>query len=112
LERLSDGGRLILPLTTDASFQATSSGKFDVAQMAKRGAVFRIQRRGTDFDVRWLFPAAYILAEGVRDPESEAALANAFQIGDPKKVTRLYRTDDLPAERCWLQGRGWCLAYG
>lgn len=111
LERLNDGGRLILPLTTDASLQASSSGQFEVAQMAKRGAVFRIQRRETDFDARWLFPAAYILAEGVRDSESEAALANAFQVGDPKKVTRLYRTDDLPSERCWLQGRGWCLAY-
>ena len=111
LERLSDGGRLILPLTTDASLHSNSSGKFDVIQMAKRGAVFRIQRRGTDFDARWLFPAAYILAEGVRDPESEAALATAFENGDPKEVTRLYRTADLPSERCWLRGRDWCLAY-
>ena len=79
--------------------------------MAKRGAVFLIERRGTEFDAHWLFPAAYILAEAVRDPASEAALAHAFDQGDPRKVTRLYETDDLSDDRCWLRGDGWCLAY-
>jgi len=26
-------------------------------------------------------------------------------------VTRLYRDQDIPDERCWLRGQGWCLAY-
>ena len=79
--------------------------------MARRGAVFLIDRKGSDFHARWLIPAAYMLAEGMRDPISEAALANAFKKGDGQKVTRLYRRDDIPAETCWLQGKGWCLAY-
>jgi protein-L-isoaspartate(D-aspartate) O-methyltransferase len=111
LEGLSDGGRLILPLTTDASVRASAEGTIDFANIARRGAVFRIERRGAEFDARWVCPAAYILAEGIRDPISEAALVNAFEIGDYQKVTRLYRSDEMPAERCWLQGSGWCLAY-
>lgn len=111
LDRLADNGRLILPLTTDESVRPSDWGTFDAAKMARRGAVFRIERRGSDFYARWVCPAAYILAEGVRDKVSEAALAHAFENGDSRKVTRLYRSDDLPADRCWLQGEGWCLAY-
>jgi protein-L-isoaspartate(D-aspartate) O-methyltransferase len=111
LDRLSDGGRLILPLTTDASVRANDEGTVDFANMARLGAVFRIERKAADFHACWICPAAYILAEGVRDKISEAALANAFRKGDGQKVTRLYRSDEIPAERCWLQGNGWCLAY-
>ena len=47
----------------------------------------------------------------MRDAESEAALATAFEKGRMQEVTRLYRRDDVPAEDCWLRGKGWCLAY-
>jgi protein-L-isoaspartate(D-aspartate) O-methyltransferase len=111
LDGLLEAGRLILPLTTDANVRATEDGALDYAKMARRGAVFQITRFGTEFSARWILPAAYILAEGVRDKVSEAALALAFEKGDGKKVTRLYRSDDLPEDRCWLRGVGWCLAY-
>jgi len=111
LDGLVEAGRLILPLTTDASVRATEDGAFDYAKMARRGAVFKIERLGTEFSAQWICPAAYILAESVRDKESEAALALAFEKGDGKKVTRLYRSDDLTEDRCWLRGVGWSLAY-
>ena len=111
LNRLSDNGRLILPLTTDESVLPSGSGTVDVSKMSRRGAVFLIERKGTDFNACWICPAAYILAEGMRDPVSEAALAKAFKNGDGQKVTRLFRSDEIPAERCWLKGNGWCLAY-
>jgi protein-L-isoaspartate(D-aspartate) O-methyltransferase len=111
LDGLSDNGRLILPLTTDESVRPSDLGALDPAKMARRGAVFRIERRGIDFFANWVCPAAYIPAEGVRDKASEAALARAFETGNSRKVTRLYRSDDLPADRCWLRGDGWCLAY-
>jgi hypothetical protein len=38
-------------------------------------------------------------------------LNSAFETGDGIKVTRLYRSDDIPAERCWVRAPGWCLAY-
>jgi len=96
LERLTDGGRLILPMTTN---QWT-------------GAVFRIERQTSQFSVQWISPVAIIPCNGARDETSEAALAEAFKKGDWKRVARLYRNnDDVPDDRCWLRGSGWCLAY-
>jgi protein-L-isoaspartate(D-aspartate) O-methyltransferase len=48
---------------------------------------------------------------GNRDEVSERALADAFAKGGWEKVTRLYRNQDIPEERCWVRGSGWCLAY-
>ena len=95
LERLTDGGRLILPMTTN---QWT-------------GAVFRIERQTSQFSVQWISPVA-ITPCNARDETLEAALAEAFKKGDWKRVARLYRNnDDVPDDRCWLRGSGWCLAY-
>jgi hypothetical protein len=41
----------------------------------------------------------------------EAALAQAFKKDDCVRVTRLYRNDDVPEDRCWLRASGWCMAY-
>jgi protein-L-isoaspartate(D-aspartate) O-methyltransferase len=106
LDGLADGGRLILPLTTDQGFSASEPG-----QMVRRGAIFRIVRRGAAFDARWISPVAIFRCESARDTASEAALAAAFANGGWDRVTRLYRGDDIPAERCWLRAPGWCLAY-
>jgi protein-L-isoaspartate(D-aspartate) O-methyltransferase len=106
LDRLNDGGRLILPLTTNMGF--TSS---DWSNMHLRGAVFLVTRVMEDFRAQWISPVAIFPCEGMRDEESEKALAAAFQSGEYKRVTRLYRTDDVPSERCWVRAPGWCLAY-
>ncbi len=106
LDRLHDGGRLILPLTTDRGF--TSS---DWSNMHLRGAVFLVTRDGEEFKAQWVSPVAIFPCEGMRDQESEEALAAAFESGQQKRVTRLYRTNDVPASQCWVRGRGWCLAY-
>jgi protein-L-isoaspartate(D-aspartate) O-methyltransferase len=73
--------------------------------------VFRIARRGNDFLAQRISAVAIFPCEGMRDAESEAALAAAFEKGRAQEVTRLYRHDDLPEENCWLRGMGWCLAY-
>lgn len=106
LDRLSEGGRLILPLTTDEGFRSSARG-----DIRRRGAVFRIERRGADFLARWVSGVAIFPCEGARDPASEAALAQAFTVERWREVTRLYRRDDPPAEQCWLRAPGWCLAY-
>ena len=91
-----------MPLTTNKDDRANVS----------YGAVFRIERRAPDFLAQWITPVAIIPGEGVRDETSDAALAEAFKKGDCKRVTRLYRNnDDVPDDRCWLRGSGWCLAY-
>jgi protein-L-isoaspartate(D-aspartate) O-methyltransferase len=106
LDRLADGGRLILPMTSDQGFGANSPER-----MASAGAVFRIERRGHDYLASWISPVAIFPCAGSRDEVSERALAEAFAKGGWQQVTRLYRDQEIPEERCWLRGSGWCLAY-
>lgn len=106
LDRLAEGGRLILPLTTDKGFRTLDPGP-----MQRRGAVFAIERRGDAFLARWISAVAIFPCEGMRDPESEAALAEGFEKGGWDQVRRLHRGDDVAPERCWLRAPGWCLAY-
>jgi protein-L-isoaspartate(D-aspartate) O-methyltransferase len=101
LDRLAEGGRLILPLT-EAGFP-----QGDV----RRGAVFRIERHGDDYAVRRISAVAIFPCAGGRDDVAGTALAGAFAHGDAENVTRLYRHDDVPDQNCWLKGKGWCLAY-
>ena len=101
LDRLKQGGRLILPLTTDRNFGGPGPAM-------NEGAVFRIERRGDAFLARWISPVAIYPAEGARDPESEAALAAAFaKGGGGRQVTRLYRGADIPDVGCWLKAPDW-----
>jgi protein-L-isoaspartate(D-aspartate) O-methyltransferase len=106
LDRLADGGRLILPMTSDQGFGAKARER-----MAKAGAVFRIERRREDYFANWILPVAIFPCAGSRDETSERALAEAFAKGGPEQVTRLYRHQEIAEERCWLRGPEWCLAY-
>jgi protein-L-isoaspartate(D-aspartate) O-methyltransferase len=107
LDRLADGGRLILPMTSDQGFLANAPER-----VARAGGVFRIERRGKDYLAYWISGVAIFPCAGNRDEVSERALADAFAKGGWQKVTRLHRDQDIPEERCWLRGSGWCLAYG
>jgi protein-L-isoaspartate(D-aspartate) O-methyltransferase len=106
LDRLRDGGRLILPLTTDKGFRSAGPGP-----ISRRGAVFLITRQGPDYLARWVSPVAIYPCAGMRDETSEHALAAAFEKADWTRVTRLYRTANLPEEQCWLRSEGWSLTY-
>ncbi len=105
LDRLKEGGRLVLPLTTDDGFSSLGRG------MRPRGAVFVITRQGEEFSARCVSGVAIYPCAGMRDAKSEKALAIAFGNDGLKRVTRLYRTEDIPEDRCWLKGPGWCFAY-
>jgi protein-L-isoaspartate(D-aspartate) O-methyltransferase len=80
LERLTDGGRLILPTTANQGFMA------DDPTNATSGAVFHIERRTSQFSVQCISPVRIIPCDGARDETSEAALAEAFKKGDCKRV--------------------------
>jgi len=120
LDGLRDGARLILPMGSrlplgppGAGSKEAGSGKADMAKLMRlyqSQVVFRVERRGDEFHVTPGVPAAFIPAEGA-DEASEAALVAALEKGGAKNVTRLYRGGDVPDERCWLRGEGWCLAY-
>jgi protein-L-isoaspartate(D-aspartate) O-methyltransferase len=106
LDGLADGGRLIMPMTSDQGFGSTAPER-----TASAGAVFRIERSAASYLARWISPVAIFPCAGGRDEASERALAAAFADGGWQKVTRLYRDEDVSDERCWLRGPGWCLAY-
>ena len=106
LDSLAEGGRLILPLTTHKGFLGSGLSRVQIF-----GAVFRIERHGSEYLAQWITSVAIIPCEGGRDDVSEKALAKAFAKGGEDRVTRLYRTDDLPEDRCWLRAPGWSLAY-
>jgi protein-L-isoaspartate(D-aspartate) O-methyltransferase len=106
LDRLADGGRLILPMTSDQGFFAKAPER-----VARAGGVFRIERRGKDYLAYWISGVAIFPCAGSRDEVSERALADAFAKGGWQKITRLYRNQEIPEERCWVRGSGWCLAY-
>jgi protein-L-isoaspartate(D-aspartate) O-methyltransferase len=109
LDGLKDGGRLILPLTTDQAFGTPPSGATD---FHRHGGVFLVTRAGLDFYATLTSPVAIYPAVGARDAESEKALAAAFATGNAHKVTRLYRGGDRPLPgRCWLRTAEWALAY-
>ncbi|MSP88365.1 MAG: hypothetical protein EXQ92_06075 [Alphaproteobacteria bacterium] len=107
LDRLAEGGRLILPLTSNKGFMHNDPP----VPIARRGAFFRIERRMPEFHATWISPVAIIPCENERDEVSEAALAAALVNGRWQDVARLYRHNDIPRDRCWLQAPGWCLAY-
>ena len=107
LDRLNDGGRLILPLTSDKGFGENPEN----IPIQRRGAVFRIERHGVEYLAKWISAVAIFPCEGARDIESERALAAAFEKGGWERVTRLYRSSDLPDAQCWLKGPDWALAY-
>ncbi len=100
LDRLNDGGRLILPLTADKG-----------AADWRHGAVFRIERRGDEYLAKWISRGDMFPCEGTRDAASESALAAAFEKGGWERVTRLHRSGAVPDERCWLKTPDWALAY-
>jgi protein-L-isoaspartate(D-aspartate) O-methyltransferase len=106
LDGLTEGGRLILPLTTEQGF-----GKIEAEKMVQRGAVFRIERHGSEYLAKWISPVAIFPCAGNRDTATEQALATALEKGGVQNVTRLYRGKTIADDDCWLRGTDWCLAY-
>ena len=106
LDRLREGGRLVLPLTVSKGelWRSGAGGG--------RGAVFLVTHRGGGFDARRVSGVGIFHSASLRDPRDERALAAAFASGDGSEVTRLHRGDARPGEGCWLAGDGWCLTTG
>ena len=97
LDRLNDGGRLVLPLTASGDRPA--------------GAVFCFTRHGDDFRARYVSRTAFIPCEGLREESDGDALGAAFARGGAESVTRLVRGAPPPEEQCWLRGDGWSLCF-
>jgi protein-L-isoaspartate(D-aspartate) O-methyltransferase len=103
LDRLKQRGRVILPLTTDKGFAPVPRAD------ARRGGVFLITRDGDAFSAKWICGVAIYPCSGLRDPQSERALAEAFARGGWERVTKLIRGAEADPGRCWLKTPSWSL---
>ena len=101
LDALRIGGRIILPLTMSlaAEYRMTC------------GVIFLIERQADHYSARCMSTTVFYPCVGAHDAPSETTLVEAFQKGGWDKVTRLYRTDAIPEERCSVRAPGWSLAY-
>jgi protein-L-isoaspartate(D-aspartate) O-methyltransferase len=95
LDALRPGGRLLFPLTPRVGL----------------GGMLLITHSGigSDFQARFVQPAAFIACQGARDEGEADDLGKAFLRGDWRSVKSL-RRDGPPDASCWFAGRGWWLS--
>jgi protein-L-isoaspartate(D-aspartate) O-methyltransferase len=93
LDALTEGGRLVFPLTVEERW----------------GAMLRVERRGAGFAARFILDCGFIPCTGARDPAHDKALSEALTIRDRAAVRSLtrIRPDDAAL---WYAGDGWFLS--
>ena len=99
LDRLAEGGRLILPLTV-ARMQDEGGGGF----------MLKVVREGEAYAARFLSTVAIFPCAGARDDEANRRLRESFMRGDFASVKSLRRDAHERADTCWLHGEGFCLS--
>jgi protein-L-isoaspartate(D-aspartate) O-methyltransferase len=98
LERLREGGRMVLPLTVA------------MGQTLGKGVVVKITRRGDKFTAR---PVTYVViysCTGARDPELEPLLGMAMGTGKLMKPFVVRCDAHTQEERCMVHGPEVCLS--
>ena len=96
LERLADGGRMLLPLTVDAPVHGF-------------GGVLQVERRARGLDARFVCPVGIFPCTGARDPERNELLSKAYSTGFGP-VASLRTEPHEPDESCWMHSAGFCLS--
>jgi protein-L-isoaspartate(D-aspartate) O-methyltransferase len=96
LDRLRDGGRLVLPLTISAS------------PKIGQGVMLRITRRGETFPVDIVSPVGIYSAAGLRSGENEALLRESMATGAVLKVKSLRSDAHEPGESCLVHAAEGC----
>ena len=95
LDALADGGRLLLPMTTEQ----------------RGGFMLRLDRRGEELAARSVGWAGFYPCAGASSREDQAALAQAlYDAAGQRAVQSLRRDPHAKEESCWLHGNGWCLS--
>jgi protein-L-isoaspartate(D-aspartate) O-methyltransferase len=98
LDRLREGGRLILPITL-----ATS-------ETLGAGLMMKIVRRSNNFSARGLTTVGIYSCKSVRDPELEPLVRNALVTQALFKVQSLRRDAHEQEDTCLMHGKGVCFS--
>jgi protein-L-isoaspartate(D-aspartate) O-methyltransferase len=101
LDAVRDGGRLLVPLTSQLPGMPASIGK---------GFVVLLAQSGGDWSAKVASMVAIYSLVGARDSAMESKLGSAFMKGQIQVVTRLRRDPHEPAASCWLHGTTNCLS--
>jgi protein-L-isoaspartate(D-aspartate) O-methyltransferase len=98
LDRLAEGGRLLVPLT------------FDVGGGIGKGVMMLVKRKADNYSARLVSLVMIYSSTSGRDEETNAALAK--QIGSPKlfSVQSLRRDEHEAEETCWFHGTDFCFS--
>lgn len=95
LDALADGGRALIPLTTEHRF----------------GLLLRVDRTATGFAARSVGNIGIFHCAGAREPAEAEALGQALADHAGRAALKSLRRDPHQAdETCWLHGDGWCLS--
>jgi protein-L-isoaspartate(D-aspartate) O-methyltransferase len=98
MDRLRDGGRLVLPLTLAAT------------PTIGQGIMARITHRGGSFTAEMVTPLAIYSCVGGRDPELEPQMRKALTTGGILKLKSVRRDPHEPTESCLLHRRDLCVS--
>jgi protein-L-isoaspartate(D-aspartate) O-methyltransferase len=94
LDSLMPGGRMLLPLTTDAG----------------SGTVFRIERVADRYDAAAVSGVVIYPCAGARDGRAARNLSRSLAEGGQRSVRSLRRDSHAKDPSCWLHGDGFCLS--
>ena len=98
LDRLREGGRLVLPITL-----ATS-------ETLGAGLMMKIVRRSNGFSANGLTPVGIYSCKSLRDPELEPLVRNALTTQSFFKVASFRRDEHEQEETCIVHGKGVCFS--
>ena len=100
LERLREGGRLVLPITMTLAPMPTVGA----------GIMVKITRRGGAFSAEFVSPVAIFSCSSARDPQLEAPLAKALSSRAALKLKSVRVDPHQHEETCLVHASGICLS--
>jgi protein-L-isoaspartate(D-aspartate) O-methyltransferase len=98
LDRLSIGGRMVLPIT------------MSMGPNVGKGIMLRITRQPDGYTTQMVSFVAIYSCTSVRDPQIELQLGKAFGSGTLMKIKSVRRDPHEPAETCAAHGSDVCLS--
>jgi len=104
LDRLAEGGRLLVPLTTTRSLHGVGGVQIGLGHM------LRVERRSGSYPARFISPVGIFHCVGARTERGEQILLNAYRRGDLNAVQSLRRDAHDEQPTCWLHGSLFCLS--
>lgn len=98
LDRLSERGRIVFPLTISVS---PSHGQ---------GVMLKVARAGDGFSASLVSPVAIFSAVSIRDPQAEPLVREFLASGGFKRLKSLRRDNHARSENCLLHAPEFCLS--